>query len=65
MTVALTPDGEERTWFYDEHVPEENVRAAELVVEAFTSAQRQDSRTARGAVDVVTDAGRTTGHGSW
>lgn len=65
VTVALTPDGEERTWFYDEHVPEENVRAAELVVEAFTASPRQDSRTARGAVDAVTDAGRTTGQGSW
>lgn len=27
VTVALTPDGEGRTWFSDEHVPEENVRA--------------------------------------
>lgn len=58
-------DGEGRTWFYDEHVPGENVRAAELVVEAFTSAQRQDSRTAGEAENAITDAERTTGHGSW
>lgn len=64
VTVALTPDGEERTWFYDEHVPGENVRAAELVVEAFTSAQRLDSRTAGEAENAVTDAERTTGHGT-
>ncbi|MFD6030141.1 hypothetical protein ACFWE5_05470 [Cellulosimicrobium funkei] len=41
VTVALTPDGEERTWFYDEHVPEENVRGAELVIEAFTSDRQE------------------------
>ncbi|MET3976726.1 hypothetical protein [Cellulosimicrobium sp. BE325] len=64
VTVALTPDGEGRTWFYDEHVPEENVRAAELVIEAFTSSQRQDSRTGRGAENAVTDPGRTTGRES-
>lgn len=64
VTVALTPDGEGRTWFYDEHVPEENVRAAELVIEAFTSSQRQDSRTGLGAENAVTDPGRTTGRES-
>lgn len=58
-------DGEGRTRFYDEHVPGENVRAAELVVEAFTSAQRQDSRTAGEAENAVTDAERTARHGSW
>ncbi|CPU65748.1 Uncharacterised protein [Mycobacteroides abscessus] len=50
MTVALTPDGEERTWFYDEHVPEENVRGAELVIEAFTSdRQEREPRAVDGA----------------
>ena len=50
VTVALTPDGEGRTWFYDEHVPEENVRAAELVIEAFTSDQQErESRAVDGS----------------
>jgi hypothetical protein len=35
IAVALTPVNETRTTFYDEDVPEENVRAAELVLGAF------------------------------
>ncbi len=57
-------DGEGRTWFYDGHVPQENVRAAELVIGAFTSPQRQDSPSAGEAENAVTDAERTTGHGT-
>jgi hypothetical protein len=50
VTVVLASDGEGRTWFYDEHVPEENVRAAELVIEAFTSdPQERKSRAVDGA----------------
>jgi hypothetical protein len=37
ITVALTPADETRTVFYDEDVPEENVRAAELVLDAFVT----------------------------
>ncbi len=37
VAVALTPDDEIRTVFYDEDVPEENVRAAELLLDAFVT----------------------------
>ncbi|WP_194521993.1 hypothetical protein [Cellulosimicrobium sp. JZ28] len=37
IALALTPADENRTVFYDEDVPEENVRAAELVLRAFVT----------------------------
>ncbi|MGW6226887.1 hypothetical protein ACWFQT_07220 [Cellulosimicrobium cellulans] len=37
IALAITPTDENRTVFYDEDVPEENVRAAELVLRAFVT----------------------------
>lgn len=37
IAEALTPADETRTWFYDEDVPEENLDAAELVLDAFVT----------------------------